>query len=106
MQSAEPSIPPVPVSSSSTQRSSASLETSTSALVLTGNLRPSAAVLQRANELDVTVLLVATETLETIEKIERIFGKTRLGHAEKLAHFESLMAEYVNYRRLFELLEI
>ncbi len=84
----------------------AALETSTAALILTGNLRPSAGVLQRANERGVTVLLVPTNTMETVENVDRIFGKTRLGQAEKLALFEGLMAEYVDYKRLFSLMGI
>ncbi len=82
----------------------AALETSTLALVLTGNLQPNAAVIQRANEQGVAVLLVGTNTMETVEIIERLFGKTRLGQPEKLALFEALMAEYVDYKRLFDLL--
>ncbi len=82
----------------------AALETSTVCLVLTGNLRPPEAVLQRANELGVSVLLVPTNTMESVEAIESVFGKTRLGQAEKLAHFEALMAEHVDYKRLFKLL--
>lgn len=84
----------------------AALETSTSALVLTGNLHPAAAVLQRANEQGVTVLLVPGNTMETVEKVEHMFGKTRLGQPEKLALFEALMAEYVDYKRLFELMGV
>lgn|SRR5690554_5944938 len=84
----------------------AALETSTSALILTGNLQPSAAVLERANQVGVTVLLVSRNTLEAVEAIESIFGKTRLGQAEKLARFEALLAEHMNYRRLFELMGI
>ncbi len=82
----------------------AALETSTTALILTGNLQPSATVIQRANERGVAVLLVSSNTLETVEAIERVFGKTRLGQAEKLAHFEALMAQHLNYKRLFSLL--
>lgn len=82
----------------------AALDTSTEALVLTGNLQPTMTVLERAKERGVTVMLVPTNTLETIEAIENVFGKTRLGQAEKLARFEALMAEYMDYGRLFELL--
>jgi BioD-like phosphotransacetylase family protein len=84
----------------------AALETSTTTLILSGNLRPTAAVLNRANELGVAVLLVHTNTLETVETIESVFGKTRLGQAQKLARFEALMADNVNYRRFFELLDL
>ncbi|HQE19770.1 MAG TPA: DRTGG domain-containing protein [Aggregatilineales bacterium] len=84
----------------------AALETSTTALILTGNLQPSAAVIERAEQLGVTVLLVSTNTLETVEAIEGVFGKTRLGQAAKLARFEALMAEYMDYQRLFKLLNL
>ncbi|HQA69213.1 MAG TPA: DRTGG domain-containing protein, partial [Aggregatilineales bacterium] len=76
------------------------------ALILTGNLQPSAAVIERAEQLGVTVLLVSTNTLETVEAIEGVFGKTRLGQAAKLARFEALMAEYMDYQRLFKLLNL
>ncbi|HEC22414.1 MAG TPA: phosphotransacetylase family protein [Chloroflexi bacterium] len=82
----------------------AALETSTVALILTGNLRPSAAVVERAKSQGVAVMVVPENTLETVEAIERVFGKTRLGQAEKLAFFEALMAEHVDYKRLFEML--
>ncbi len=84
----------------------AALETVTIAMILTGNLRPAASIVQRAEEQGVAILLVPTNTLETVEAIERVFGKTRLGQAEKLVHFESLMAEHVNYKRLSELLGV
>lgn len=84
----------------------AALETSTTVLILTGNLSPTAAVLERANELGISVLLVPTNTLETIEGIEDVFGKTRLGQAEKLARFEGLMAEHTDFKRLFDALEL
>ncbi|RPI91788.1 MAG: phosphotransacetylase family protein, partial [Chloroflexi bacterium] len=42
----------------------AALETSTTALVLTGNLQPSSTILKRAEELGVAVLLVPDNTLE------------------------------------------
>ncbi|MGF1504727.1 MAG: phosphotransacetylase family protein [Anaerolineae bacterium] len=82
----------------------AARETSTAALVLTGNLTPNASVLERAAAQDVPVLLVPTSTMDTIERIEDLHGKTRLGQAEKLAHFESLMAENVDFKRLNSLL--
>jgi BioD-like phosphotransacetylase family protein len=84
----------------------AALETSTIALVLTGNLRPSAAVVERAAEMGVVVMVVQHNTMEAVESIESVFGKTRLGQAEKLAHFEALMAENVDYKRFLELLEL
>jgi BioD-like phosphotransacetylase family protein len=85
---------------------SAALETSTRALILTGNLRPSPMLLKQAEEVGVPVILVAQNTIETVEAAERVFGKTRLGHAEKLDRFERLLAEHFDFKRLYEALEL
>lgn len=84
----------------------AALETSTSCLVLTGNLRPSPLVVRQAEEFGVTILLVPTNTMETIERIENIYGKTRLGQAAKLQRFERLMEENFDFARLYSVLEL
>jgi len=80
----------------------AALETATACLILTGHLRPQAEVLRRAEEAGVPVLLVRENTLEAVEAIERVFGKTRLGQPEKLERFESLMAEHFDFDRLYK----
>jgi hypothetical protein len=80
----------------------AALETSTTCLVLTGNLRPSPLVVKQAEEFGVAVLLVRANTLETVEAIERVFGKTRLGQASKLKQFQNLMDEHFDYERLYQ----
>ncbi len=79
----------------------AALETSTTCLILTGNLRPSPLVIKQAEEFGIAVLLVRTNTMETIEQIERFFGKTRLGQAAKLKQFQSLMDEHLDKDRLY-----
>lgn len=80
----------------------AALETSTVALVLTGNLQPSSTIIKRAEEAGVTVLLVPDGTLETVEAVERVFGKTRLAHPEKLNRFREMMNTGIDYERLFQ----
>lgn len=80
------------------------LETATRCLILTGNLRPMPEVLRRAEEMGIPVLLVRGNTLEAVETIERVFGKTRLGHESKLKHFESLFAEHFDFERLYKLM--
>jgi BioD-like phosphotransacetylase family protein len=82
----------------------AALETSTTCLVLTGNLQPSPLIVKQADEFGVAVLLVHPNTITTVEAIERVFGKTRLGQTDKLAHFEALLAEHVNLDRLYDAL--
>lgn len=80
----------------------AALETSTTCLVLTGNLRPSPLILKQAEELGVAVLLVRTPTMETVERMEQVFGKSRLGQTTKLEMFEELLAEHVDVGRLYD----
>jgi hypothetical protein len=84
----------------------AALETSTTCLILTCNLRPSPLIIKQAEEFNVAVLLVRTNTLETVEVIERIFGKTRLGQVAKLQQFEALLAEHIDLDRLYQVLDL
>jgi BioD-like phosphotransacetylase family protein len=84
----------------------AALETGVACLILTGHLRPQPEVLRRAEELGIPVLLARQNTLETVEAIERVFGKTRLAQPEKLARFEALMAEHFDFARLYQELGI
>ena len=89
-----------------TDLQAAALETSTAALILTGNLQPSATIVRRAEELGVAVLLVSDSTMETVEKIESVLGRTRLGQAEKLNRFQAMLAEHLDYERLLKGLEL
>jgi uncharacterized protein len=82
----------------------AALETSTACLILTGNLRPSPLIIKQAEEHGVTTMLVHANTMETIETIDRIFGKTRLGQAAKLAQFQDLLNQHLDYDRLTQLM--
>jgi hypothetical protein len=79
----------------------AALETSTTCLILTGNLRPSPLVIKQAEEFGISVLLVRTNTMETIEQIEKFFGKTRLGQSAKLKQFQSLLETHLDKQRLY-----
>lgn len=80
----------------------AALETSTTCLILTGNLRPSPLVIKQAEEFGIAVLLVRNNTMETIEQIEKFFGKTRLGQTAKLKQFQLLMDEHLDKERLYQ----
>jgi BioD-like phosphotransacetylase family protein len=74
----------------------AALETSTSCLILTGNLHPSPLVIKQAEDLGVAIFLVPTPTLETVEKLESLIGKVRIGQKAKLEKFESLVQQFVD----------
>jgi BioD-like phosphotransacetylase family protein len=78
------------------------LETATHCLILTGHLRPVPEVLRRAEQLGVPVLLVRTNTMETVDAIDDVFGKTRLGQEAKLQQFEVLLEDHFDFRRLYE----
>jgi BioD-like phosphotransacetylase family protein len=65
----------------------AALETSTSAVVLTGNMPPSSLVLARADQLGVPMVLVDMDTLTAVERLEGIMGQVRLhgpGKADRI----------------------
>lgn len=79
----------------------AALETSTVALVLTGNLRPSPVVIQQAEALQVPILLVKENTMETVNRIEQAYGKTRLAEPEKLDAFMQLMSEHMDMGAIY-----
>ncbi len=78
----------------------AAMETSTSCLVLTGNLHPNPLVIKQADQMGVPILLVPENTMETVERLDRVFGKTRLGQKSKLEAFMSLVHEHVDLERL------
>ncbi|NTU80367.1 MAG: phosphotransacetylase family protein [Chloroflexales bacterium] len=80
----------------------AALETSTSALVLTGNFRPSPQVIDRAEERQVPIILVPDDTLATVDRAERLFGRVRFHKANKLQRFAEMLDEHFNFERLYE----
>jgi BioD-like phosphotransacetylase family protein len=80
------------------------LETGACCLILTGHLRPLPEVLRRAEEAEIPVLLVRQNTLETVQIVEQVFGKSRLGHAAKLEQFERLLEERFDFARLYQAL--
>lgn len=82
----------------------AALETSTRCLILTGNLRPSPMILGKAEEAGVPIILTHYDTMSAVEKIEAFFGKTRFHQEEKIRRFEKLLAEYMDFRRLYSTL--
>jgi len=80
----------------------AALETSTSCLILTGNLEPRPLIIKQASELKVPILLVRQNTMETVEAIDNIYGKTRLGQSAKLQIFRELLSENLDWERLYK----
>jgi uncharacterized protein len=79
----------------------AALETSTSALVLTGNIRPAPAVIDRAAERQVPIILAADDTLTTVERAEEIFGHVRFKQPAKIQRFNALLDQGLDFARLY-----
>jgi BioD-like phosphotransacetylase family protein len=82
----------------------AALETSTTCLILTGNLPPSPLIVKQAESFGIAVLMVRSNTMETIEAIDRVFGKSRLGQPAKLAEFQELFDRQLDLGRLYQAL--
>jgi BioD-like phosphotransacetylase family protein len=79
----------------------AALETSTTCLILTGNLYPSPLVLSRADELGVPIILTKYDTLTTVEIVERHFGKGRFHQWKKMRRLEELLDEYFDFHTFY-----
>jgi BioD-like phosphotransacetylase family protein len=80
----------------------AALETSTRCLILTGHLYPSPAVLNRAEELQVPVLLCNLDTLAAVDITEGYFGRSRFQQPQKVERFSKMLDEYLNFDLLYK----
>ncbi len=79
----------------------AALETNTHCIILTGNMPPSSIVLARAEELGVPMLLVESDTLTAVERMESLMGRTRLHDEAKVARIREMFDEAVDCDALF-----
>jgi BioD-like phosphotransacetylase family protein len=80
----------------------AALETSTRCLILTGGQLPSSVVLNRAQEVEVPIIVVEPDTLTTVRMIEPIFGNTALHQERKSEYFQDILEERFDFTRLYE----
>ncbi len=83
----------------------AALETSTRAIVLTGNMPPSSIVLARAEELGVPMILVDADTLTAVERMETLMGRTRLHDEAKAGRIRALFEQAVDVDELLAALD-
>jgi BioD-like phosphotransacetylase family protein len=80
----------------------AALETSTKAIILTGNLPPSSLVIARADQLGVPMILVDMDTLTAVERMEALMGHVRLHGPDKADRIRGIFAEGVRTDELLE----
>jgi BioD-like phosphotransacetylase family protein len=80
----------------------AALEARASAIILSGNLRPSVKVLPRADELKIPMIVVPQDTYTTLQLVQRIVGKIRPGDRERIATAKRLVQENVDWERIIQ----
>lgn len=80
----------------------AALETSTKCIILTGNMFPSEIILAQAEEHHVPVMVVKDDTLSTVEKAERVFGRIRVRDSRKMARAIELVDQNIDYSNLYK----
>lgn len=76
------------------------LDTPTVAVVLTGNYVPSPAVLERAEEADVPLISVESDTVTAADGLRRLFGRLRVKEPAKIDLIVDLIDECVDLDRL------
>lgn len=84
----------------------AALETSTTCLILTGDLRPNPLIVTRAEEQCVPILLVASDTMSTVRQAEELFGRARFRQSSKIQRFESLLDAHFDFKRFYQALNL
>jgi BioD-like phosphotransacetylase family protein len=79
----------------------AALETATTCLILTGNLRPNPMILTRAEEQCVPIMVVVSDTMTTVRRAEELFGRARFRQTSKIERFESLLDMHFDFERFY-----
>jgi hypothetical protein len=82
----------------------AALETSTKALILTGHTPINPMIQAKAEERSVAIIFSPHDTLPTVEKVERFFGRARFHQFEKVEHFEFLLNNTLDFNELYRLI--
>ncbi|MEW6355326.1 MAG: phosphotransacetylase family protein [Planctomycetota bacterium] len=80
----------------------AALETSTRCLILTGDLYPNEIILAKAEEKEVPVLLVKSDTAMTVEECEDLTGHLSLRSMEKVRRVSEVVKESINLDLVYE----
>jgi BioD-like phosphotransacetylase family protein len=84
----------------------AALETPTECLILTGGIHPDHTIITRAKGLGVPVLLVESDTLTTVDKVEILFGHLDFRSESKIEKAYEIVNDHIDIKRLSELIGI
>jgi len=82
----------------------AALETSTTCLILTGDMRPNPLIVTRAEEQGVPILMVSSDTMTTIRQSEELVGRARFRQTSKIERLESLLETHFDFQRFYQAL--
>ena len=82
----------------------AALETATNCLILTGHAAPLPLILSRAEDLEIPILAVDSDTLTIVEIVDAAFGKVPISEPIKVKKVIELMKQHFDFERLKNLL--
>lgn len=82
----------------------AALETATNCLILTGHTAPLPLILNRAEDLEIPILAVDSDTLTIVEIVDAAFSKVPISEPIKVKRVIELMSQHFDFERLSDLL--
>ena len=82
----------------------AALETATNCLILTGHTAPLPLILSRAEDSEIPILAVDSDTLTIVEIVDAAFGRVPISEPIKVKRTIELMSEHFDFERLSDLL--
>jgi uncharacterized protein len=84
----------------------AALETPTKCLILTGELYPNTSILGRAQDAGVPVIVVKSDTAETIETCENLSGYLSLHFKSKVQRAAEVVEREIDFKTIYEQLKL
>ncbi len=79
---------------------SAAVETNASVIVLTGNMKPSEQVLVKAEEKNITVVMVPQDTYSTVKILEGLTGKIKPSDTYRISLTKKMVYDHIPWREL------
>lgn len=80
----------------------AALETPTRCLILTGELLPSAAILGRAQEVGVPIVVVRSDTASTLDACENLSGYVSLHSKSKIQRAAEVVTREIDFKAVYQ----
>ncbi len=84
----------------------AALETNTQCLILTGNLYPNDVIIAMAEEREVPIMVVRSDTLTVVQRVEDIMSTMRISDKRKIERATQLVNDEINFQLLYQQLNL